>query len=94
MLHSIKTNHYFCYMRYVALTLLYWMMIYSARAQSYIRFENENNLRWADSVLNTLTLEEKVGQLLMPRGNMSGKPHDVEKLKMWVRDYTKDGVVA
>ncbi|MBL0083208.1 MAG: hypothetical protein IPP37_12635 [Saprospiraceae bacterium] len=35
-------------------------------------------------MLNTLTLEEKVGQLLMPRGNMSGKPHDVEKLKMWV----------
>lgn len=80
-------------MRYVALTLLYWMMIYSARAQSYIRFENENNIRWADSVLHTLTLEEKIGQLLMPRGNMSGKPHDVEKLKMWVRDYKIGGIV-
>lgn len=80
-------------MRSVALTLLYLALSLSIQAQSYIRFESKETSRWADSILSTLTLEEKVGQLLMPRGNMSGKPHDVEKLKMWVRDYKIGGIV-
>ena len=63
------------------------------QAQSYIWFDSDKNNRWADSILTTLTLEEKVGQLLMPRGNVSGKPHDVEKLKMWVKDYKIGGIV-
>ena len=29
------------------------------------------NLRWVDSVFNTLSVDEKIGQLMMPRGNYS-----------------------
>ncbi|HRO73736.1 MAG TPA: hypothetical protein PK611_08705, partial [Saprospiraceae bacterium] len=40
-------------------------------------FLTNYNQRWVDSVFNTLTLDQKVGQLLMPRGNYSGKAHNV-----------------
>ncbi|MBK8111292.1 MAG: hypothetical protein IPK46_13620 [Saprospiraceae bacterium] len=80
-------------MRNVILFLILILFTCTLKAQSNIRFENDKNVQWADSVLHMLTLEEKVGQLLMPRGNMSGKPHDVEKLKMWVRDYKIGGIV-
>ncbi len=49
-------------------------------------------LIWADSVLKTMTLDEKVGQLLMPRGNYSGKPHDVATLRDWVINYKIGGI--
>ncbi|MFN8317884.1 MAG: glycoside hydrolase family 3 N-terminal domain-containing protein [Saprospiraceae bacterium] len=80
-------------MRNVILSLLLMLVTCTLQAQSYIRFDSDKNNRWADSILTTLTLEEKVGQLLMPRGNVSGKPHDVEKLKMWVKDYKIGGIV-
>ncbi|HMP30626.1 MAG TPA: glycoside hydrolase family 3 N-terminal domain-containing protein, partial [Saprospiraceae bacterium] len=47
---------------------------------------------WADSVLNTMTLDEKIGQLLMPRGNYSGQPHDLQKLREWVKKYKIGGI--
>jgi beta-glucosidase-like glycosyl hydrolase/CubicO group peptidase (beta-lactamase class C family) len=56
-------------------------------------FLTDYNNRWVDSVFQTLTLEEKIGQLLMPRGNYSGKPHDVDTLKKWVKDYKIGGLV-
>lgn len=62
-------------------------------AQNTPAFLIDYDKRWVDSVFNSLTLDQKIGQLLMPRGNYSGKPHDVEMLKMWVRDYHIGGVV-
>ena len=56
-------------------------------------FLTEYNGQWVDSVFNSLTLEEKIGQLLMPRGNYSGKPHDVDTLKKWINDYKIGGIV-
>ncbi|MBK9580469.1 MAG: serine hydrolase [Saprospiraceae bacterium] len=56
-------------------------------------FLSEYNRHWVDSVFLSLTLEEKLGQLLMPRGNYSGKAHDVETLKMWVKKYKIGGLV-
>lgn len=56
-------------------------------------FLKDHNRRWVDSVFNSLTLDEKIGQLLLPRGNYSGKPHDVDLLKKWVRDYKIGGLV-
>jgi beta-N-acetylhexosaminidase len=49
--------------------------------------------KWVDSVFMTLTEEEKVGQLLMPRGNYSGQPHDMPKLREWVTKYKIGGIV-
>lgn len=62
-------------------------------AQQDPEFLLNHNNRWVDSVFNTLSLEDKIGQLLMPRGNTSGKPHDVEKLKRWVKDSRIGGLV-
>ena len=56
-------------------------------------FLTEHNKKWVDSIFQTLTLEEKIGQLLLPRGNYSGKPHDTAQLKQWVKDYKIGGIV-
>lgn len=53
----------------------------------------DHNKKWVDSIFRTLTLEEKIGQLLLPRGNYSGKPHDIGMLKKWVTDYKIGGIV-
>ncbi|GAB2614171.1 glycoside hydrolase family 3 N-terminal domain-containing protein [Emticicia sediminis] len=65
----------------------------SSFAQKEPDFLTNYNKRWVDSVFTTLTLDEKIGQLLMPRGNTSGRPHDVEKLKRWVKDNRIGGIV-
>ena len=56
-------------------------------------FLTDYNVRWVDSVFATLTLEDKIGQLLMPRGNYSGKPHDLATLELWVKEYKIGGIV-
>lgn len=62
-------------------------------AQQKPSFLTDYNHKWVDSVFQSLTLDEKIGQLLMPRGNYSGKPHDVATLKSWVKDYKIGGIV-
>jgi beta-N-acetylhexosaminidase len=47
---------------------------------------------WADSVLRTMSIDEKIGQLLMPRGNYSGQPHDMKTLRDWVVKYKVGGI--
>ena len=79
--------------RYTILLILV-LSSYISVAQSTIpAFLTDYNERWVDSIFNSLTLEEKIGQLLMPRGNYSGKPHDVDTLKKWVNDYKIGGIV-
>ncbi len=56
-------------------------------------FLSDHNKKWVDSVFSTLTLDEKIGQLLMPRGNYSGKPHPVDSLRKWVNEYKIGGIV-
>ncbi|MDQ1086115.1 glycoside hydrolase family 3 N-terminal domain-containing protein [Siphonobacter sp. SORGH_AS_1065] len=51
------------------------------------------NQHWADSVFARLTLDEKIGQLMMPRANFTNQAYDQEKLKGWVRDYKVGGLV-
>ena len=65
----------------------------STYAQKEPDFLINHNKVWVDSVFATLTLEDKIGQLLMPRGNTSGEPHDVTKLKNWVKNYHIGGIV-
>lgn len=65
----------------------------SSFAQKEPDFLTNYNKVWVDSVFASLTLDEKIGQLLMPRGNTSGRPHDVEKLKRWVSDNRIGGIV-
>lgn len=56
-------------------------------------FLSQHQKRWVDSIFANMTLDQKIGQLLMPRGNFSGKPHDIEQLKTWVTIYKIGGVV-
>lgn len=73
--------------------LLLLTVSYSGFTQKKPEFLTKTNTQWVDSVFNTLTLDEKVGQILMPRGNYSGRGYDPEKLMGWVRDYKLGGIV-
>lgn len=55
-------------------------------------FLQHQNNHWADSVFQTLSLDEKIGQLLMPRGNYSGKDFNVVELEQWVEKYHIGGL--
>lgn len=48
--------------------------------------------RWVDSVFSTLSLDQKIGQVLMPRAN-SNPTYDTTRLKSIVRDYHIGGFV-
>lgn len=62
-------------------------------AQTKPEFLTKNNRNWVENTLNSMTLEEKIGQLLMPRGNTSGKGYDPDKLLKWVEEYKVGGIV-
>jgi beta-N-acetylhexosaminidase len=65
----------------------------SISAQKRPDFLTNYNETWVENTLKNLSLEEKIGQLLMPRGNTSGKGYDPEKLKTWVKEYKIGGLV-
>jgi len=62
-------------------------------AQKTPDFLTQANLRWVDSTLATMSLDQKIGQLFMPRGNTSGRGYDPQKLINWVKEYHLGGVV-
>jgi len=62
-------------------------------AQKGPEFLSNHNARWVDSTLQTMSLDQKIGQMLMPRGNYSGKGYNPEKILQWVRDYHLGGIV-
>jgi len=76
-----------------------WLSILACLMYSFVgsgqkpAFLIDHNIKWVDSVFTSLTLEEKIGQLLMPRGNYSGKPHDLATLELWVKEYKIGGIV-
>lgn len=80
-------------MKKVLLLVFLLINTLSTFAQKTPDFLTNYNQRWVDSVFNTLTLEEKIGQLLMPRGNTSGQGYNFDKLKKWVQDYKLGGLV-
>ena len=50
------------------------------------------NQRWVDSVFRTLSTDEKIGQLMMPRGNYNAN-YDTARFYQIVRDYHVGGFV-
>lgn len=50
------------------------------------------NKRWVDSVFNTLSVDQKIGQLMMPRGNYNAT-YDTARFYQIVRDYHVGGFV-
>ena len=64
-----------------------------AESTAQALFLQDYNATWVDSVFNSMTDTEKIAQLLMPRGNLSGKGYDRAKLKKWVQEYKIGGLV-
>jgi len=56
--------------------------------------QNDRHLAkvWADSVMSTLTPEERAGQLILVRANDPGKPYD-KRIAKYISDYNIGGVV-
>lgn len=68
-------------------------LTYSLSAQKSPDFLSQYQTQWVENMLKNMTVDQKIGQLFMPRGNTSGKGYDPEKLKNWVRQYHIGGVV-
>ncbi len=79
-------------MKYFFICVLSFLC-FNSYTQLAPEFLTNYDKRWVDSTFQTLSLDEKIGQLLMPRGNVSGKPHDIEKLARWVQQYKIGGIV-
>ncbi len=71
------------------LTTLFLTVGLTVNAQNF--FPNINQL-WVDSVMNTLSTDQKIGQLMMPRGNYNAN-YDTTRLYQIVRDYHVGGLV-
>jgi beta-N-acetylhexosaminidase len=63
------------------------------KAQKAPDFLTQHNAAWVENTLKTMTIDQKIGQLFMPRGNYSGKGYDPQKLLKWVKDYHLGGMV-
>ena len=74
----------------IALSLL---LSIATTAQKAPDFLTQHNKEWVENTLKNMTIDEKIGQLFMPRGNYSGKGYDPQKLLRWVKDYHLGGFV-
>jgi beta-N-acetylhexosaminidase len=77
------------------LTTLTFALLFSiaATAQKAPDFLTQHNAAWVENTLKGMTIDEKIGQLFMPRGNYSGKGYEPEKLLKWVKEYHLGGIV-
>ena len=69
-------------------TLLLFLVVLLS---SSIFAQSNNKNIWVDSVYNTLTIDERFGQLLMVRANHSKKPYN-EKINSYIKDYNIGGI--
>ncbi len=66
----------------------------NAQLDSPLIVENyANQKRWVDSVYNTMTLKEKVGQLFMVDIFSSHSKKDTDKIKQLIKEYHIGGVI-
>lgn len=61
-------------------------------AQKDPDFLTQHQSEWVEKTIKNMTIDEKIGQLFMPRGNYSGKGYDPQKLAKWVKDYHLGGI--
>ncbi len=61
-------------------------------AQNQPDFLKPNQTQWVENIMKNMTIDEKIGQLFMPRGNYSGKGYDPQKLMKWVKEYHLGGI--
>ncbi len=70
------------------------LLLFSAslKAQLYKDYDSPVVTAWVDSVYSSLTLEEKIGQLIFVRANYSGKPY-LQEVDGFIKNYNIGGVV-
>ncbi len=82
--------------RFIAITIIlslqFQLSVFSQTTPTVDNLFPNANLRWVDSVFNTLSVNEKIGQLMMPRGNYSYE-YDTARFYKIVRDYHVGGFV-
>ncbi len=82
------------YKLWVFLVVLIFSVTIESQAQvvSLANQNNEDAEFWADSVYQSLSLEERVGQLIFIRANHSGQDY-IKDVGQFIRDYNLGGVV-
>lgn len=65
----------------------------SAYADSIVSDISADALRWADSVMRTMSLEEQAGQLIMPAVYSDSSARAVRQLRRYVCDWHVGGIV-
>jgi beta-N-acetylhexosaminidase len=77
------------FMKKIFITITFIVIYVSGRSQSLF---DTSHQKWADSVFAQLNTDEKIGQLLMPRGNYTAK-YDPELLRYWIKEFKIGGLV-
>ena len=76
----------------IRISLLGLFFISPATAATFQDSNSQKAVQWADSVLNTLTLEEQIGQLIMIRARSDKSLSYKEKVNEQIEDYHIGGV--
>lgn len=76
---------------FIKIVLLLNLVSFGVQAQKEL-FPNANE-KWVDSVFKTLSVDQKIGQLMMPRANFNATTYDTTRLYQIVRDYHVGGLV-
>lgn len=66
--------------------------VFQTKAQLYKDIDSPAMSQWVDSVYNSLSIEERIGQLIFVRANHSDKPYDINVDDL-IRDFNIGGVV-
>jgi beta-N-acetylhexosaminidase len=75
----------------IFLALFIIIQIIPARGQKTSLPPGDEASRWADSVVQTLTIDEMIGQLMVVRANYPGKPYN-DTIDNYIRNYNIGGV--
>ena len=82
-------------MKTLSLTVLFFFCFTVSFAQKISpAFINEQSAAWADSVLQTLSLDENIGQLFMPEMQSVWAQKDLDSLADIVKQYHLGGIIV
>ena len=70
--------------------LIFSILFLSISAKGQTNLFPHAKQKWVDSVFATLSIDQKIGQVLMPRGN-SNPVYDTTRLFSIIRDYHVGG---
>lgn len=85
------------YFLHFSLIIFLCLFFFDVFSQSNNNFNEELQLNkdaefWADSVLNTLTLKEKIGQMIIIRGSSNGDINEEAIIEKYIKEYNIGGI--